>query len=194
MMNERRLEFSNSSFIIPHSSLLLCFPVNLQGHAGRVPPVERARPFESARTEFGAQGVVVNQSCEGACERARVERVCRESGVADDLRQACQIPRQDGRAAAHRFERGKPESLEVGGVGETECPRIQCWQVAFGYIAGENYRAADSLLLNRLQRLAVEPGPLAHENQLRQITPPALAAQERIGAHQTLKVLPRLDR
>src|SRR5207248_6351567 len=112
----------------------------------------------SARAEFGAQGVVVNKFREGACERARVERVYREAGVADDLRQACQIPRQDGRAAAHRFERGKPESLEVGGVDETECPRIQCGQVAFGYVAGENYRAAGPFLLNRPQRLAVEPG------------------------------------
>src|SRR5437763_1181355 len=91
---ELLLPITHHSSLITHHS-----PVDLQGHAGRVPPVEGARPTESARAEFGAQGGVVNKCCQGACERALVERVCREAGVADDLRQACQIPRQDGSAA-----------------------------------------------------------------------------------------------
>src|SRR5579885_1395990 len=190
MSDELRRLASDSSLITHHSSPLLYFPVNLQGHAGRVPPVEGVRPSQAALAKLGAEGVVVNESSQGACERARVEGVCGERRVADDLRQTRAVADECRGAATHGFERGQSEAFKVRRVSETGRPCVQCRKVGFGYVAGEDDPFAESFVFDGPQRLAVEPSLFAYENQFRQITPPALANQERIRAHQPHQILP----
>ena len=91
----------------------------------------RTRAASPALREVGAQGRVVDQALDGMSDGARVKGVNQQPAVATTSGSRA-VAGDDGRAAAHRFERGKPEAFKERRVDEAECARVQRGQVGSG--------------------------------------------------------------
>ena len=132
--------------------------------AGRAVPAELRRALAAALAQVAR---VAQDALAGGRDRAGVQRVEEDGGVADHLGQRRRVRAGDGHAAAHRLEHRQAEALVQGRVGERVGHRVEPLELLVLQPARHAHAVGDPQLGRAgTQGVGVAAG-VAHQHQRR---------------------------
>src|SRR5688572_4689807 len=109
--------------------------VNFKSLSGSLLPIEFPSSFETLYFQSRVHFRIINYRGYRRSNSVDVKRINHQSRITNNFWQTRSISGDNWSPAFHGFEWWKPKTLEEGWINETQCSRIERWQIALRYIA-----------------------------------------------------------